>query len=226
MSSLAAGPWTPGLLEASGLIDRASGPPLIEPVRGQILSLEGPLPGIRQIVWGEGVYLVPKRDGSWVVGATEESVGFDRRVTAEGVAWLLDGARRIFPELAQASFGRAWAGLRPVSRDRFALDRRSSGMARALPGGGAWAQRRPARADHRRIDSGRNPGQERHALFAALQGLAIGGSRSDPSGDASTDLGTVSLTPNPLRNTWTGSISGAGFRREAPRNRRGVDRAD
>jgi glycine oxidase len=114
---VAAGPWTPGLLEASGLIDGAAGPPLIEPVRGQILSLEGPLPAIRQIVWGEGVYLVPKRDGSWVVGATEESVGFDRRVTAEGVAWLLEGARRIFPELAQASFGRAWAGLRPVSRD-------------------------------------------------------------------------------------------------------------
>ena len=114
---VAAGPWTPDLLEASGLIYRTSGPPLIEPVRGQILSLEAPLPAIRQIIWGEGVYVVPKRDGSWVVGATEERVGFDRRVTAEGVAWLLEGARRIFPELAQASFGRAWAGLRPVSRD-------------------------------------------------------------------------------------------------------------
>lgn len=114
---LATGPWTPGLIAAAGLALPKGARLPIEPVRGQILSLEPPLPALREILWAEGIYLVPKRDGQWVVGATEESVGFDRRVTAEGVAWLLDRARRVFPALDRATFGRAWAGLRPVSAD-------------------------------------------------------------------------------------------------------------
>lgn len=90
----------------------------IEPVRGQILSLLAPLPAMKTIAWAGGVYFVPKRDGSWVIGATEERVGFDRRVTAAGTAWLLSRAIAAMPDLAEASFGEAWAGLRPVSLDR------------------------------------------------------------------------------------------------------------
>ena len=113
---VAAGPWTPSLLTASGLGWSGQAPP-IEPVRGQILSLSPPLPAGREIIWADGIYCVPKRDGSWVVGATEERVGFDRRVTASGVSELLARARRIVPSLCEARFDRAWAGLRPVSRD-------------------------------------------------------------------------------------------------------------
>ncbi|MCR9098004.1 MAG: glycine oxidase ThiO [bacterium] len=111
---VAAGPWTPTLLEP--VIGRES-LPRIEPVRGQILVLEPPLPAGRRIVFGPDVYLVPKRDGSWVVGATQERVGFDRRVTAEGVSRLLDRARALFPAIESATFGRAWAGLRPVDAE-------------------------------------------------------------------------------------------------------------
>ena len=111
---LAAGAWTPALLARDGVSPACAA---IEPVRGQILALEAPLPTMQSICWSSGVYFVPKRDGSWIIGATEERVGFDRRVTAEGVHWLLDRARRVFPGLAHASFGKAWAGLRPVSGD-------------------------------------------------------------------------------------------------------------
>lgn len=111
---VSAGAFTPALLRS---VSDWSGRIAIEPVRGQILSLEAPLPSMKTICWAGEAYLVPKRDGSWVVGATQERVGFDRRVTAEGVAWLLERARSLFPILAEASFGRAWAGLRPVSED-------------------------------------------------------------------------------------------------------------
>ncbi len=47
--------------------------------------------------WSSGVYVVPKRDGSWIIGATQERVGFDRRVTAAGIHWLLDRAQRHDP---------------------------------------------------------------------------------------------------------------------------------
>ncbi len=113
---VAAGPWTTALLEP---VLGADGLPRIEPVRGQILALQPPLPAVRGIVYGADVYCVPKRDGSWIVGATEERVGFDRRVTAEGVARLLDRARALFPSLASATFERAWAGLRPVEANRW-----------------------------------------------------------------------------------------------------------
>lgn len=105
---LCAGAWAPRLLP---------GALPIEPVRGQIVSLEAPRPGLGAIVLGPGCYLVPKRDGSVVVGATSERVGFDRRVTADGVAGLLAAARGLLPALGAASFRGAWAGLRPATPD-------------------------------------------------------------------------------------------------------------
>ena len=89
----------------------------IEPVRGQILSLEGPNPPLRRIVVGSEAYLVPKRDGSVVVGATEERVGFECRVTADGMSQLLGAAPRLVPALASAGFRHGWAGLRPATPD-------------------------------------------------------------------------------------------------------------
>jgi glycine oxidase len=89
----------------------------VEPVRGQILSLDAPSPRFGPIVLGDDAYLVPKRDGSVVVGASEERVGFDCRVTAEGVRRLLDAAAKLVPAVADVSFRGAWAGLRPATPD-------------------------------------------------------------------------------------------------------------
>ncbi len=112
---LCAGSWTPGF--AAGL-----GAPLpVAPVRGQIVSLDAPDPPFSHMVWGGSTYLVPKLDGSVAVGATEEHVGFDRRVTAAGVRGLLDDAARLVPALADASFRSAWAGLRPETPDHLPL---------------------------------------------------------------------------------------------------------
>jgi len=91
----------------------------VEPVRGQIVALEAP--GPRSIVWGRDAYLVPKRDGSLVVGATVERVGFDSRTTAGGVAALLAAARALLPALEEARFLGASAGLRPDTPDHLPL---------------------------------------------------------------------------------------------------------
>jgi glycine oxidase len=102
-----AGCWTPSLgLELP-----------IEPLRGQILSLDAPSPPFAPIVWERETYLVPKRDGSVVVGATEERVGFDCRTTTEGVAGLIEAAAALVPGLRRAAFRSAWAGLRPATPD-------------------------------------------------------------------------------------------------------------
>jgi glycine oxidase len=94
----------------------------VSPVRGQIVSVDAPSPPFAPILWSQdGVYLVPKRDGSVVAGATSERVGFDCRVTASGVAELLAGAARVVPALAEATFRGAWAGLRPETPDGLPL---------------------------------------------------------------------------------------------------------
>ncbi len=105
---------SPAWLEIAGTLP-------IAPVRGQVLSLAPRAPGLRTIVWGASTYLVPKRDGSIVVGATEERAGFDRRVTASGVAQLLGEALRLVPDLDDAGFTSAWAGLRPATPDHLPL---------------------------------------------------------------------------------------------------------
>ncbi len=111
---LCTGSWTPSL--AAGLPELP-----VAPVRGQIVSLDAPDPPPARILWGGSTYVVPKPDGSVVVGATEEHVGFDRRVTAEGVRSLLAEAARWVPALADASFRSAWAGLRPETPDHLPL---------------------------------------------------------------------------------------------------------
>ncbi len=114
---LCAGAWTAGC--GSWLGPAWSLP--IEPVRGQILALDAPQPPLRPMVVGAGCYLVPKRDGSVVVGATQERVGFDCRVTAEGLAELLAAAPRAVPALARSTFRYAWGGLRPATPDQLPL---------------------------------------------------------------------------------------------------------
>jgi glycine oxidase len=125
----AAGAWsTPRVVLCTGAWSGGGGlwpggirPPPIEPVRGQILSLAAPTPSFRAMIWGAGGYLVSKRDGSVVVGATEEHVGFDARVTAAGMHHLLGLAPRLVPGLSGCTFRSAWAGLRPGSPDGLPL---------------------------------------------------------------------------------------------------------
>ena len=83
------------------------------PVKGEILTVTTrPLP-ISANVWDDGCYLVPKRDGRVVIGATEEPGVHDRRPTLGGVATLSEAALGLIPGLSGARFAGAWGGLRP-----------------------------------------------------------------------------------------------------------------
>jgi glycine oxidase len=112
---LATGPWAG--LEGAGL----AVPAPVTPVRGQIAALRPAKLLLDSVVRGADAYLVPRRDGRVLVGATEERVGFDRRVTAEGLRSLLAAAPALVPALADACFEAAAAGLRPVTPDGLPL---------------------------------------------------------------------------------------------------------
>jgi glycine oxidase len=97
--------------------------PPTRPVKGQILRLRGPERGptltrtVRAIVGGSSVYVVPRRGNRIVLGATQEEVGVDERVTVGGVHALLRDALRVLPSLGEYEITEARAGLRPGSPD-------------------------------------------------------------------------------------------------------------
>jgi glycine oxidase len=113
---LAAGAW------ASQWHVNTPTPPVF-PVKGQMMALQAS-PGLhlRHTVYAYGVGgVVPKADGTIYVGATVEPVGFDKAVTAEGLATLLAALAKLSPALSKARVIRMWAGLRPGSADGFPL---------------------------------------------------------------------------------------------------------
>lgn len=89
----------------------------VHPVKGEILAAVPPSLPIKANVWDERCYMVPKRDGRVVIGATEEPGVRDPRPTLGGVAALSGAAVRLVPEISAATFASAWGGLRPGTPD-------------------------------------------------------------------------------------------------------------
>ncbi|GAA1643083.1 glycine oxidase ThiO [Nonomuraea maheshkhaliensis] len=107
---LTAGAWSGELAEVP-----------VRPVKGQIMRLRSPQPlltrCVRGTVHGSSVYLVPRGDGELVVGATQEELGFDTRVTAGGLYELLRDARELVPGVTELEVADVVAGLRPGTPD-------------------------------------------------------------------------------------------------------------
>jgi glycine oxidase len=104
---LAAGAWVNGI---QGL----PAPLPVEPLRGQMLALEGAPVG--HVIYAPGVYLVP-RDGTTLAGATMERVGFEVATTPDAQQAMHHATLRVVPALHGAPVVRAWSGLRPVTPD-------------------------------------------------------------------------------------------------------------
>jgi glycine oxidase len=97
--------------------------PPVRPVKGLTLRLRASagVPTlartVRGLVHGRSCYLVPRKDGSLVVGATVEEKGFDLSVQAGSVGDLLNDARMLVPTLAEYELFDTTTGLRPGSPD-------------------------------------------------------------------------------------------------------------
>jgi glycine oxidase len=111
---LAAGAWSRTI---AGLAPELRPP--VRPIKGQMLSLrmDPAAPLINHVLWAPGVYLVPRRDGRLIVGATVEEKGFDTTITAGGLLSLLDAAWRTVPAIEELPVEEMWVGHRPGSRD-------------------------------------------------------------------------------------------------------------
>ncbi len=115
---LAAGVGTPMV---AGVPDGVIPP--VRPVKGNVVRLRAaadrqPFPHtVRGLVHGRRCYLVPRADGSVVIGATSEERGYDTTVQAGVVHALLDDARLLMPSVDEWEFLECVSGLRPGSPD-------------------------------------------------------------------------------------------------------------
>ena len=116
---LAAGCWSSDI---DGL-PKAVQPP-VRPVKGQMLALqmeEGIV--LEKVIraprakYPTDIYLVPKDDGRLVIGATNEEMDFDTRLTAGGLFELLRSSWEAVPGIYDLPVLETWTGLRPGSRD-------------------------------------------------------------------------------------------------------------
>ena len=114
---VAAGAW-------SGLLEGVSGLAGMRPIKGQMVALDmGTHRYVKHALWfssclrdlGDYFYMVPRRDGRLLLGATVEDVGFDKRVTSGAVYRILHAAFRVVPALESCAVLESWAGLRPMA---------------------------------------------------------------------------------------------------------------
>lgn len=97
----------------------------VYPVKGQMLSVRvppspEPLP-LKQVLFGSEAYIVPRRDGLIVIGATVEPHSFDPGLTPAGLQSLLSKAIRLYPALQDFPIQDFWWGFRPTTPDQFPI---------------------------------------------------------------------------------------------------------
>ena len=117
---LAAGSW-------AGRVTVGMDEPVpVRPVRGQLVHLRWTGSPLARVLWSSRCYVVPWRDGSVLVGATLEEVGFNEQATVAGLSGLLEAAGEILPGTSDAGFDGVRVGLRPGTVDGLPVIGRSS----------------------------------------------------------------------------------------------------
>ncbi len=121
---LATGAWSQQLL-----------PIPVFPKKGQMFSVRVPathggngntashfadLP-LHRVLFGPYTYIVPRRDGTIVVGATVEDAGLTPYNTPAGIHTLLGRAIRLFPLLQEYPLEKVWWGFRPTAPDELPI---------------------------------------------------------------------------------------------------------
>jgi glycine oxidase len=111
---LAAGAWSAQL---GGL--PASAVPPVRPVKGELIvgQMDPTQPLTRHTIRGRRAYLVPRRDGRLLVGASSEERGFDREPTIGATYELLRGVYGLLPGSYELPMKEMVVGFRPASAD-------------------------------------------------------------------------------------------------------------
>lgn len=91
--------------------------PIVRPAKGEIISLLTRVRPVERVVSISSASISARSDGRVIVGATVRDMGYDKTLSADGVARMLDAAFTAVPALREARFQDAWTGLRPKTPD-------------------------------------------------------------------------------------------------------------
>ena len=119
---LTAGAWT-SLIETENFVL-----PKVRPIRGQMISFHTAKQLFERVIYSPRGYLVPRRDGRILIGATVEDVGFDKQVTLAGIEYLRETAFEIAPSLANLEISETWTSFRPFCNDALPILGEISGI--------------------------------------------------------------------------------------------------
>jgi len=108
---VAAGAWSSPLLKPLGLNIE------VIPALGQMIAVRIAQSPISRVVHASDVYIVPRRDGRILIGATVDYVGFQKVIKVGATKDLLNAAVELVPSLENAEIVETWSGLRPDTAD-------------------------------------------------------------------------------------------------------------
>jgi len=98
----------------------------VKPAKGHMLRVQAPglfhVEGLGNVVVRTPeLYMVPRLDGTVVIGASVEDVGFDRSIRSEEIDALRAKAAALLPALADVPEAERWIGFRPDTPDHLPL---------------------------------------------------------------------------------------------------------
>lgn len=91
------------------------------PRKGQMLSVVPRDCKLRHVIRSREAYLVPRKDGRVIIGATVEDCGFDKTIDPAKIQQLHQKAANLVPSIGEAKILDAWAGLRPGTPDNLPI---------------------------------------------------------------------------------------------------------
>ena len=94
----------------------------VKPIHGQLVSLQANKKMLDKVIFasilGKGGYMVPRKDNTIILGSTMEDMGFEKKVTDEGINSILKTAYDIVPEFKNMKIIEKWSGFRPFTDDK------------------------------------------------------------------------------------------------------------
>jgi glycine oxidase len=107
---IAAGAWS-----SSIQVTNVRPLPFAEPVKGHLIGFRQPSQTCNTILRHGDSYLLQRRNGLLIAGASVEHVGWDRQIKPSIAASLRQQAGFILPHLRETSPSETWIGFRPAS---------------------------------------------------------------------------------------------------------------
>ncbi len=115
----AAGSWSS--LISNGLMPNFN----VKPILGQMVSLQANKKVLGNVIFasilGKGGYIVPRKNNEIILGSTMEDIGFEKKITGEGISSILKNCFGVLPALKKLKIKEKWCGFRPFAEDKLPI---------------------------------------------------------------------------------------------------------